>query len=94
MYIFDWDENKNQINQKKHGIDFTEASTVFFDEQAILFDDPEHSDQEERFLLLGMSNTAKICIVCHCYRSFDKVIRIISARKATKKELEKYVRGI
>lgn len=94
MYIFDWDENKNQINQKKHGISFDEAKTVFFDESAILFDDPEHSDYEERFLLLGMSETANICIICHCYRESDTVIRIISARKATKKEVNRYVRGI
>ena len=94
MYTFDWDENKNQSNQEKHGIDFEEASTVFIDEQAILFDDPEHSDEEERFLLLGMSKSAKVCIVCHCYRESDTVIRIISARKATKKEVERYVRGI
>lgn len=94
MYVFDWDENKNQINQKKHGIDFDEASSVFFDEQAILFDDPEHSEEEERFLLLGMSEAANVCIVCHCYRESDTVIRIISARKATKKEEERYVKGI
>lgn len=94
MYTFDWDENKNQINQKKHGISFEEASTVFFDESAILFDDPEHSEYEERFLLLGMSETANVCIVCHCYRKSDTVIRIISARKATKKEADRYVRGI
>lgn len=91
---FDWDENKNQINKNKHGIDFTEASTVFLDEKAILFDDPEHSEQEERFLLLGVSKTVKVCIVCHCYRENDKIIRIISARKATKKETERYVKGI
>lgn len=94
MYVFDWDENKNQINQKKHGIDFDEASSVFFDERAILFDDPEHSEYEDRFLLLGMSDTAKVCIVCHCYRESDTVIRIISARKATKKEVDRYVKGI
>jgi uncharacterized DUF497 family protein len=94
MYVFDWDENKNLINKKKHGIDFDEASSVFFDENAILFDDPEHSDYEERFLLLGMSNTANVCIVCHCYRESDTVIRIISARKAMKKEVDRYVRGI
>jgi hypothetical protein len=94
MYVFDWDENKNMINKKKHGIDFDEASSVFFDENAILFDDPEHSDYEERFLLLGMSKTANVCIVCHCYRESDTVIRIISARKATKKEVDRYVRGI
>ena len=95
MYLFDWDENKNKINQKKHGIDFSEASSVFFDEKAILFDDPEHSDDEEdRFLLLGMSEAANVCIVCHCYRESDTVIRIISARKATKKEVQRYVKGI
>ena len=94
MYYFDWDENKNRINLEKHGITFEEASTVFFDERAILFDDPEHSIDEDRFLLLGMSETAKVCIVCHCYRESDTVIRIISARQATRKEEERYVRGI
>ena len=94
MYVFDWDECKNLINQDKHGIDFAEASSVFWDERAILFDDPEHSDDEERFILLGMSQNANVCMVCHCYRESDTVIRIISARKATRKELERYVRGI
>ena len=94
MYYFDWDENKNRINLEKHGITFEEASTVFFDNRAILFDDPEHSIDEDRFLLLGMSETAKVCIVCHCYRESDTVIRIISARQATRKEEERYVRGI
>jgi hypothetical protein len=94
MYVFEWDENKNLINQQKHGIDFNEASSVFFDENAILFDDPEHSEYEERFMLLGMSETANVCIVCHCYRESDTVIRIISARKATKKEVDRYVRRI
>lgn len=91
---FEWDENKNQINQKKHGVNFDEASSVFLDEKAILFDDPEHSEDEARFLLLGMSENANVCMVCHCYRESDTVIRIISARKATKKEVERYVRGI
>ncbi len=94
MYFFDWDEDKNITNIKKHGISFDEASTVFFDERAILFDDPEHSEDEERFLLLGMSEEANLCIVCHCYRKSDTVIRLISARKATKKESDRYVRGI
>lgn len=94
MMKFEWDENKNLINQKKHGINFDEASSVFFDERAILFDDPEHSDYEDRFLLLGMSETANVCIVCHCYRESDTVIRIISARKATRKEVDRYVEGI
>jgi len=91
---FEWDENKNRINQKKHGISFDEASSVFYDDLAILFDDPEHSQEEERFILLGMSEAANVCIVCHCYRASETVIRIISARKATKKEEERYVRGI
>ena len=94
MYYFDWDENKNRINLEKHGITFEEASTIFFDERALLFDDPEHSIDEDRFLLLGMSETAKVCIVCHCYRESDTVIRIISARQATRKEEQRYVRGI
>ncbi len=94
MYYFDWDENKNRINLEKHGITFEEASTVFFDDRAILFDDPEHSVDEDRFLLLGMSETAKVCIVCHCYKESDTVIRIISARQATRKEEQRYVRGI
>ena len=94
MYFFDWDENKNKINIEKHGIDFNEASTCFYDERALLFDDPEHSEDEERFMLLGMSIEADLCIVCHCYRESDTVIRLISARKATKKESERYARGI
>ena len=84
----------NRINLEKHGITFEEASTVFFDDRAILFDDPEHSIDEDRFLLLGMSETAKVCIVCHCSRESDTVIRIISARQATRKEEQRYVRGI
>ena len=95
MYYFDWDENKNRINLEKHGITFFEEdSTVFFDDRAILFDDPEHSIDEDRFLLLGMSETSKVCIVCHCYRESNTVIRIISARQATRKEEQRYVRGI
>lgn len=94
MYVFDWNENKNQINIKKHGIGFDEASSVFYDERAILFDDPIHSEYEDRFLLLGVSNNANICLVCHCYRESDTVIRIISARRATKKEVDRYARGI
>lgn len=94
MITFDWDENKNIINKQKHGISFEEASTVFWDNNAILFDDPEHSEDEERFILLGMSKSANVCVVCHCYRETDTVIRIISARVATKKERERYVKGI
>ncbi len=94
MYHFEWDEKKNDLNIKKHNMDFIEASSVFFDSNAIMFDDPEHSDDEDRFILLGMSNLTNICIVCHCYRENDTVIRIISARKATQKESERYVKGI
>ena len=89
---FEWDENKNQINKVKHGIDFNEAKTVFYDDNAIMFDDPEHSMEEERFLLLGISEYENLCIVSHCYRGKDNIIRIISARKATKNETKTYVR--
>ncbi|MBR1477018.1 MAG: BrnT family toxin [Lachnospiraceae bacterium] len=94
MYSFAWDDNKNKINIEKHGIGFNEASSVFYDEAAIMFDDPEHSEEEDRFLLLGISSLANVCMVCHCYRKNDSVIRIISARKATKKEEERYAKGI
>ena len=91
---FEWDEKKNQINLKKHRISFEEAKTVFYDDNAIVFDDPEHSEDEERFILLGMSISGKICIVCHCVRCNETLIRIISARKATKKEADVYVERI
>ena len=87
---FEWDENKNQINIKKHGIDFEEAKSVFYDDDALLFDDPKHSTEEERFLILGISKHENLCIVSHCCRSNDDIIRIISARKATKKERRTY----
>lgn len=87
---FEWDENKNKINQKKHGISFTEAKTVFYDDEALVIDDPEHSEKEERFIILGLSNKANLLVVCHCYRASETVIRIISARKATKKEIQYY----
>ena len=90
MISFNWDENKNTTNQKKHGISFEEASSVFFDDNAILFDDQDHSDDEDRFLLIGMSDQANVCVVCHCYRESDSIIRIISARKATRKEADIY----
>ncbi|MBQ1388126.1 MAG: BrnT family toxin [Clostridia bacterium] len=90
---FEWDENKNQINKKKHGLSFETAREVFFDEAAILFDDPDHSANEERFLIIGMIRSSKICIVSHCYRDSGNVIRLISAREATKKERQVYLRG-
>lgn len=90
---FEWDENKNKINKHKHGISFEEARSVFFDDNAILFDDPEHSRGEERFLIIGVSETENICIVSHCYRDSENTIRIISARKATKNEKKVYIEG-
>ena len=87
---FEWDSIKNRINTKKHGVSFEEASSVFYDENAILFDDPNHSEKEERFLIIGISRKAHICIVSHCYRGKDDVIRIISARLATKQEKDMY----
>lgn len=87
---FEWDENKNAINKRKHGVDFFEASSVFYDDNAIMFDDPDHSVEEERFLLIGMSKSSKVLTVCHCYRGLDDVIRLISARKATKTEADYY----
>ncbi len=89
---FEWDENKKQINQRKHGISFEEALTVFYDYDALVRDDPEHSEEEERFVILGLSNKANLLVVCHCYRVSETVIRIISARKATKTESKYYRR--
>lgn len=87
---FEWDENKNQINQTKHKISFDEAKTVFYDEEALVIDDPEHSEEEERFIILGLSYKTNLLVVCHCYRESDTVIRLISARKATKNETRQY----
>lgn len=87
---FEWDENKNRKNQIKHKITFEEALTVFEDENALVIDDPDHSEKEERFIILGMSKRANLLIVCHCYREMDEVIRIISARKATTMETKQY----
>ena len=92
--IFEWDDKKNVSNERKHGVSFEEAQTVFFDENAIEFDDPDHSIQAERFILLGLNQSLKVLVVCHCYRSHDSKIRIISARKATKKEQGVYFRRL
>ena len=90
MLQFEWDENKNTINKIKHHISFEEAETVFYDDLALMIDDPDHSQGEERFIILGMSSKANLLIVCHCYRASETVIRIISARKATKTEAMYY----
>ncbi len=89
---FEWDAEKASINQKKHGVTFEEAQTVFGDYDALRIFDPDHSEDEDRFILLGMSTVLRILVVCHCYRENDEKIRIISARKATKKESAAYER--
>lgn len=90
MLKFEWDNNKNEINKTKHGISFEEAQTVFYDQDALVIDDPEHSIEEERFIILGFSKKANLLVVCHCYRESDSIIRLISARKATKTERSYY----
>ena len=87
---FTWDESKNRANQRKHGISFEEAQTAFLDEHASLYYDPDHSEDEDRFLLLGLSAKLRVLVVCHCFRESSKVIRIISARKANKFEQTSY----
>ena len=91
MVRFEWDETKNIVNIKKHQVSFQEASSVFYDDNALLLEDPEHSVSEERYIILGRSANERILIVCHCYRENDEVIRIFSARKANKKERAKYI---
>jgi uncharacterized DUF497 family protein len=88
---FEWDEVKSDINVFKHRISFYEAATVFCDEDALVYYDPDHSEAEDRYIILGVSNTLNLLVVCHCYRGEDKV-RIISARKATKTESGYYER--
>ncbi len=87
---FVWDQNKNLDNIKKHKISFEEAKTVFFDDNARLIPDPEHSTSEERFIMLGITNKLRLLVVVHTYKEDDDVIRIISARKATKTETKYY----
>jgi uncharacterized DUF497 family protein len=90
---FSWDDRKAQQNQKKHKVTFEEASMVFFDENAIEFFDPDHSTQEDRFLMLGISCRLRILVVSYCFRRKGEEIRIISARKATSKERKVYIEG-
>jgi|SRR3972149_59170 len=87
---FAWDRGKATENKRKHGVSFQEAESVFYDEYAILIDDPEHSVDEDRFMLLGLSSAVRTLVVAHCYRESDEVIRIISARKATQNERKIY----
>ena len=89
---FEWDESKSRKNEREHGVSFAEAQTVFLDENAIRYYDPDHSKDEDRFIMLGMSFKLRVLVVCHCYRLSDRVIRIVSARKANKKEEAGYWR--
>jgi uncharacterized DUF497 family protein len=89
MIKFEWNLSKARSNLKKHGVSFEEAQTVFFDENAIQFFDSESSNEEERFLMLGLSDNSRILLVCHCERE-GEVIRIISARRATARERKHY----
>jgi hypothetical protein len=87
---FEWDRRKAASNKRKHGVSFEDASTAFADENARVIDDPDHSDEEGRFVLLGLSVSLRLLVVCHCYRESDSVIRIISARKASRSEQRDY----
>jgi uncharacterized DUF497 family protein len=89
---FEWDENKNRTNRNKHKVSFEEAKTVFYDENARLIRDPDHSSEEDKFVILGLSSNLKLLVVVHCYRTDKDIIRIISARKATKTEKQLYER--
>lgn len=89
---FEWDERKSRTNESKHGVSFSEAQSVFYDENALLIPDPDHSQDEDRFVLLGVSAAAHVLVVCHCYRESDEIIRIISARRANRTEQASYRR--
>jgi len=89
---FTWDPVKAGLNERKHGVAFDEARTVFADEGALLIADPDHSIAEERFVIIGLSSHARILTVCHCYRESDRLIRIIPARRATRTESGQYIR--
>lgn len=93
MIKFEWDPSKAATNLEKHQVSFEEAKSIFYDEFAVQFFDEENSSEEDRFLMLGMSSGAKLLIVCHCEREHGEVIRIISARKATKRESAFYQGG-
>lgn len=89
---FVWDKRKDLTNRRKHGISFDEAETAFHDENAKVYFDPDHSETEDRFILLGVSRRLRVLVVCHCYREAESVVRIISARKADRGEQEDYWR--
>ncbi len=89
---FEWDKRKEKANIKKHGVSFNEARAVFYDENAMRFFDPDHSENEDRFILLGISYKLRILVVCHCFRESEMIVRIISARKADGDEEKEYWR--
>ena len=89
-FEFSWDPAKAKSNKKKHGVSFEEAQTVFYDDNARFMHDPDHSENEDRYLLLGFSAVMRLLIVCHTYREGESIIRIISARKATRTEQKQY----
>jgi uncharacterized DUF497 family protein len=89
---YEWDPRKSRANKAKHGVSFEEARTAFLDESARIIPDEEHSTEEDRFILLGLSVQLKFLVVCHCYRESDQLIRIISARRASASERRKYAR--
>ena len=89
--VFNWNEEKAESNLRKHGVSFEEAATAFGDAGAKIYDDEEHSDDEERFLLVGYSKFSRLLLICHCLRGRDDdIVRIISARKANNQERQKY----
>jgi uncharacterized protein len=94
MIRFEWDENKNRANRKKHGIWFEEATSAFADPRALLVSDTAHSGEEERVALLGITAASRLVVVIHCYRQDESIVRIISARRATHKEETFYEEGI
>jgi uncharacterized DUF497 family protein len=89
---FQWDDRKDEANRRKHGVSFEEARTAFHDENAIQFFDPDHSDDEDRFILLGMSFKLRVLVVCRCFQESETLVRIISARKADRAEEREYWR--
>jgi len=91
---FEWDAGKDRANRKKHRVSFEEARTVFFDEEALIAADPDHSTEEDRFLIIGFAIRARVLLVCFCERGGGDVIRIISARKATRREQRRYREGL
>ena len=90
---FEWDRAKSKANALKHDVTFNEAASVFYDERGLLVGDPDHSEQEDRFLLLGMSREVRLLVVAHCYREASGAIRLISARRANRGEQRQYFKG-